>query len=116
MWSALRMHRINNARFRRQQQIGPYIVDFFCPEAKLIIEVDGSQHAEEAEAWYDKRRTEWLQAAGYRVIRFWNGEILRQPYQCIEAISQVLTEQGVPPSAPSGDLPPQGGKGNGDAP
>lgn len=70
LWAALRRRQILGYRFRRQQPIGPYIADFFCPEAKLIIEVDGSQHGEELQALDDKRRTEWLEKNGYRVLRF----------------------------------------------
>ena len=74
LWSRLRQKQLDGFRFRRQQPIGPYIVDFFCPEAALIIEVDGGQHAStEAE---DEARTRWLAARGYRVMRFWNNDVL----------------------------------------
>jgi len=61
-------------RFRRQHRIGPYIVDFLCPEHRLIIEVDGGQHNESA---YDDRRDAWLRDKGYEVLRFWNVDVLR---------------------------------------
>jgi very-short-patch-repair endonuclease len=74
LWSRLRRKEIDGFRFRRQQPIGAYIVDFFCPEARLIIEVDGGQHGEDNER--DAARTEWLERSGYRVMRFWNNDVL----------------------------------------
>ena len=74
LWSHLRRRQLDAFRFRRQQPIGPYVVDFFCPEARLIVEVDGGQHAERTEQ--DAERTEWLEARGYRVARYWNNEVL----------------------------------------
>jgi very-short-patch-repair endonuclease len=65
LWSRLRRKQLAGFRFRRQQAIASYVVDFFCPEAKLIVEVDGGQHADEKQA-----RTLWLEASGCRVIRF----------------------------------------------
>ncbi len=71
LWSRLRRRQLDGFRFRRQHPLGPYVVDFFCPAAKLIIEVDGGQHADDSET-----RTIWLEARGYRVIRFWNNDVL----------------------------------------
>jgi very-short-patch-repair endonuclease len=71
LWSRLRRQQLEGFRFRRQHPIGPYVVDFFCAEAKLIVEVDGGQHADDSAT-----RTRWLEARGYRVIRFWNNEVL----------------------------------------
>jgi very-short-patch-repair endonuclease len=71
LWSRLRGKQLAGFRFRRQHPLGPYVVDFFCAEAKLIVEVDGGQHADDGEA-----RTRWLEARGYRVIRFWNNDVL----------------------------------------
>jgi len=73
LWSRLRRKQLEGFRFRRQHPIGPYVIDFFCPDAKLIVEVDGGQHAESAS---DVLRTRWLVAQGYRVIRFWNNDVL----------------------------------------
>jgi very-short-patch-repair endonuclease len=74
LWSRLRRKQLDGFRFRRQQPIGPYAVDFYCPEARLIIELDGGQHAErEAE---DAERTAWLETRGCRVLRFWNNDTL----------------------------------------
>jgi very-short-patch-repair endonuclease len=73
LWFALRDRRLGGFKFVRQEAIGPYIVDFVCREKKLIIEVDGGQHAENAR---DRVRDDALTAAGYRVLRFWNSDAL----------------------------------------
>ena len=73
LWLALRSHQLENIHFRRQHPIGNFIVDFCAPRAKLIIELDGSQHLEQRE--YDAERTEFLESRGYRVLRFWNNEV-----------------------------------------
>ena len=72
LWYAVCDRRLSGYKFRRQATIGPYIVDFLCAEVRLIIELDGGQHAEDVDA----RRTAFLESQGYRVLRFWNGEIL----------------------------------------
>src|SRR5581483_1370190 len=74
LWSKLRGQQLAGLKFRRQAPIGPYIVDFVCLERKLVVEVDGGQHARDGT---DDRRTAWLEREGYRVIRFWNNDILR---------------------------------------
>lgn len=74
LWPKLRFIRSNGIRFRRQHPVGHYIVDFICLEKRLIIEVDGGQHAENEEQ--DSKRTKWLEDEGYRVIRFWNNDVL----------------------------------------
>jgi len=119
-WYLNRNRRILGAKFRRQQAIGPYIVDFFCPEFGLIIEIDGSHHAEERAA-YDERRTRWLESNGYRVIRFWNLDVLREPRSIADAIYHALGDRGAREPPPSGGAnarrsprqppPPQGGRG-----
>ena len=73
LWSALRNRQLGGAKFRRQQPIGPYIADFVCQELRLIIEADGGQHAIGNS---DERRTAFLQSKGYRLLRFWNNDIL----------------------------------------
>ena len=74
LWLALRSHQLENIHFRRQHPIGNFIVDFCAPQAKLIIELDGGQHLEQQE--YDAERTEFLESKGYRVLRFWNRDVL----------------------------------------
>lgn len=78
LWNCLRAHRLDGLGFRRQLPILGYIVDFACPEHKLIIEIDGSQHADDAAIHYDQQRTETLQQNGWTVIRFWNDDVLHQ--------------------------------------
>ena len=72
MWSGLRNHRLARLKFKRQQPIGRYIVDFVCFERGLIVEVDGGQHGQQVDA----ERTARLEADGFRVLRFWNPEVL----------------------------------------
>ncbi len=74
LWHQLRDRRLLGHKFRRQHSIGPFIADFACVEARLVIELDGSQHAEAEAA--DARRTAFLNAAGWTVIRFWNARVL----------------------------------------
>jgi len=76
LWAYLRTLRQDGVHFRRQHAIGPYITDFCAPRRKLVIEVDGSQHLDQAE--YDNERTAFLESRGYRVIRFWNGDVLNK--------------------------------------
>lgn len=76
LWHYLRSHRFMELKFRRQHALGKYIVDFICIEKKLIIEVDGGQHNEQKN--YDAIRTEFLNVLGYKVLRFWNHEVLNQ--------------------------------------
>ena len=73
LWHRIRDKQIDNFRFRRQRPIGKYIVDFICLDAKLIIELDGGQHANDVA--YDERRTAFLRSLGYRVLRIWNNEV-----------------------------------------
>ena len=73
LWNMLRGRQLNGHKFVRQLAIGPYFADFACREAALIVEVDGGQHAESA---HDAKRTAYLNAEGYSVLRFWNNEIL----------------------------------------
>jgi very-short-patch-repair endonuclease len=92
LWKYLRGHRMKGLKFRRQVIIDPYIVDFACPEAKLIIEADGGQHVDQMA--YDKRRTSYLESLGYRVLRFWNHEISHETQSVLERIES--TQNNVP--------------------
>ncbi len=76
LWAYLRAHRADGAGFRRQHAIGPYIVDFYAPRQKLIIEVDGSQHLEQQK--YDAEHMAFLEALGCRVLRFFNGDVMNK--------------------------------------
>ena len=74
LWNELRAHRLMGLSFRRQMPIGGYIVDFACPEYKLVVEIDGSQHAENQA--HDQARTDYLEQQGWQVVRFWNDDVL----------------------------------------
>jgi len=91
LWWLLRRNQLAGFRFRRQAPVGPFIADFFCPEAKLIIELDGAPHTEDEQTYRDAARTRWLEAHGCRVIRFWNTDVFRRPSEVTEAIYQALT-------------------------
>ena len=78
--------------FRRQVPIGPYIADFVCPSARLVIEVDGSQHEENKE--YDEARTARIEEDGYRVLRFWNNEVLGNIEGVLEVVRGALLNDG----------------------
>jgi very-short-patch-repair endonuclease len=78
LWNHLRARRLMGLKFRRQCPLGCYIVDFICIEEKLIIELDGGQHNENRQHDYDERRTEFLNGLGFKVIRFWNNDVLSQ--------------------------------------
>jgi len=84
LWTYLRAHRLNGLKFRRQVVLGKYIVDFLCLSEKIIVEVDGGQHADQEN--YDTRRTAYLESKGYRVLRFWNNEVLAQSEQVLDVI------------------------------
>ena len=99
LWRHIRNRQLEGWKFRRQFPIGQYIADFVCPELKLIIEIDGGQHAELAE--YDLRRTEFLQARGYQVVRFWNNEVLGNIEGVLETLTLTLSV-----TAPCVTLPP----------
>ena len=75
LWNIIRNHKFHNLKFKRQQPIGKYIVDFLYKDIKLIIEIDGGQHNTPENILTDAQRTQFLQSKGYKVIRFWNNEI-----------------------------------------
>ena len=75
LWQILRNHNFYGYEIRRQSLIGNYIVDFVCRKKKIIIEIDGGQHNEPENIEYDKKRTEYLEQKGYKIIRFWNNDI-----------------------------------------
>ncbi|MDX8456629.1 DUF559 domain-containing protein [Mesorhizobium sp. VK9D] len=77
LWNELRAHRLMGMSFRRQVPIGPYIVDFACSSHRLIVEVDGSQHAQAERSRYDEARSEHLSTSGWTILRFWNDDVIR---------------------------------------
>src|SRR5579863_9435305 len=90
LWRALRTSGLPG-RFRRQHPIGRYVADFACPAQKLVIEVDGGQHAAQQEA--DAARTSEIALRGYRVIRFWDGEVIRNLSGVLEAIRREISHR-----------------------
>jgi very-short-patch-repair endonuclease len=104
IWYGLRAHRLEGASFRRQAPIGPYIVDFVSHAAKLIIEIDGGQHFDEATEARDKRRDAFLAAKGFRVIRFSNLDVTKNRAGVLETIATAVREARAPslPSPASG--------------
>jgi very-short-patch-repair endonuclease len=90
LWTMLRSHRFEGVHFRRQHPIGPYIADFCSPGSKLVIELDGSQHIDQTV--YDRKRTEYLESRSYRVIRFWNHEVLSEMDTVLLEMLKILQE------------------------
>jgi len=90
LWAYLRGNKLNGVNFRRQHAIGNYIVDFVSIKKKLVIELDGSQHLEQAE--YDIQRTRYLESSGYKVIRFWNNDVLNNVNGVFHVIAIALEE------------------------
>ena len=88
LWYWLRNRQLKGCKFRRQYTLGSFIVDFICLSKKLIIELDGSQHITEDEA--DRKRTEFLQNEGYKVIRFWDNQVLNEIELVLNCIYQEL--------------------------
>ncbi|MCC5094687.1 MULTISPECIES: endonuclease domain-containing protein [Xanthomonas] len=86
LWRCLRSNQLHDFKFRRQHPIPPYIADFCCIDAALIIELDGSQH----QASSDQARTRWLQSKGWTVLRFWNNDVLLSLDAVVEAICHVV--------------------------
>ena len=103
LWSPLRGKQLLGVQFYRQKPLGDYIVDFYAPQAKLVIEVDGSQHLEGPQAEQDRRREEYLAGVGLRVLRFHSREVLAQTESALEviyrAIARVLGGE-IPPIPP----------------
>jgi very-short-patch-repair endonuclease len=94
IWMHLRAGRFGEWKFRRQVPLGPYVVDFVCFRARLVVELDGGQHVERAD--YDSARTAWLDANGFRVIRFWNHDALLRTDDVLAAIWDVLSPSPQP--------------------
>jgi very-short-patch-repair endonuclease len=91
LWHRLRNRRLAGYKFRRQVSIGPYIADFVCAGSRLIVEVDGGQHSQQAE--YDRRRDDFLTGVGYKVVRYWNNEVLSNLDGVLEALTLTLSQR-----------------------
>ncbi|HVV34050.1 MAG TPA: DUF559 domain-containing protein [Vitreimonas sp.] len=103
-WVNLRKRALNGARFRRQHPIGPYIADFACPSAKLVVEVDGATHSIAEELAYDLRRTKYLEAEGWSVIRVSNTDV----FENIDGVWLTIGARLAPPARFARDLPAGG--------
>lgn len=88
LWAKIRRRQLHGFKFRRQHPRGPYMVDFVCLERKLVVEVDGGQHAANAE--HDQWHDEWLKRNGFRVLRFWNTQVLQEMDAVLEEIGRAL--------------------------
>ena len=94
LWSRLSARQLEGFKFRRQHPIGPFVADFFCLDAKLVIELDGSQHADQLHD--DERRTEFLRDAGYKVLRIWNHEVINEIDEVLQRIADALEQSRQP--------------------
>ncbi|AMP90628.1 endonuclease domain-containing protein [Legionella pneumophila] len=90
LWYCLRAHRLKGYKFKRQVPIGNYIVDFVCIQRKLIVELDGGQHLLNIE--YDQDRSAYFSSLGYKVLRFWNDDVLLRTGDALESIVRCLEE------------------------
>ena len=90
LWAKIRMKQLKGYQFYRQKPIGDYIVDFFCPRAKLVIEVDGSQHLYDETIEYDRIRDDYLSSLGLRILRFTNTDVLTHIERVVESIIENI--------------------------
>jgi very-short-patch-repair endonuclease len=96
LWQHIRYNQLG-VEFRRQHAVGPYIIDFFCAKAELVVEVDGDSHGDPEQAKRDAERTQWLnEQKDYRVIRFWNNEVLQNIKVVLMTISHALNLEAQP--------------------
>lgn len=101
IWMFLRDRRMAGFKFRRQHPIERYILDFYCHEAKLAIELDGGGHNEEVSKEFDRLRSSELENAGIHVVRFWNNEVLKDCVAVLECIYRLLQERSKNPLTPA---------------
>ena len=107
LWQRLRNRELAGCKFRRQHPIGPFIVDFVSIEKKLVIEVDGGQHAEDSES--EAKRSKYLNRKGYRILRFWNNQVLQEGESVLDVILSCVIGDAPSPQ-PS---PQKNGRGGG---
>ena len=94
LWRHLRGQQLDGFRFFRQYSVGPYILDFYCPQIRLAVELDGGQHAESDIIAYDKERTQYLKSFDIKMLRFWNNEMLGNTDAVLEKIRYALKSSG----------------------
>jgi len=90
LWKRLKSKQLEGIKFRRQQPIGPYIVDFVSFERKIVVEVDGGQHNDKERMEKDEKRTRWLEGEGFQVLRFWNNDVLTNIEGILDRIRAAL--------------------------
>ena len=100
LWTKLRSKQCHSFKFRRQHAIGPFIVDFFCPEESLVVEVDGDVHAEKTQRIKDRQRERHLRSLGLQVIRYTNHEVLNNLDGVLEHLLSVLASSSTSPAPP----------------
>jgi len=113
LWQCLRGRRVAGLKFRRQVWLGPFIVDFFCAEARLVIELDGETHTDPEAQAYDARRTALIEAEGYRVRRFWNNDVMQNIEGVVVAIEEAARALAPHPPTASRRAPPSPLQGEG---
>jgi very-short-patch-repair endonuclease len=109
LWRGLRNLPLDGSHFRRQATIGPYFADFACHEKRLVIELDGGQHGTEIHARQDAERDAFMKSRGYRVLRFWNNDVMQNIDGVLEVIAEALAVP--PPPTPDPSPPLRGGRG-----
>jgi very-short-patch-repair endonuclease len=110
-WRVLRARQLAGYKFRRQQPFRRYVVDFVCFSHSLVIEIDGGQHADTTK--YDELRTQFLEQEGFRILRFWNNEVLENPEGVCARILEVLAARTPHPPAAARRAPPSPTRGEG---
>ena len=114
LWSHLRNNNMHGLAFRRQHPMGSYVLDFYCAQAKLAVEVDGGQHNEETHCKRDQIRDAWFAAKGIRTLRFWNHDVLTDTENVLDRIWFAIEEFESVPSIPTPTLPLSGGGSSGE--
>ena len=110
LWRELRDRKLAGVKFRRQQPLGPYILDFYCPDLKLAVELDGGQHDFDEERSHDLARTKFLEELGLKVLRFWNSQVRENLPWVLELIRRETRVGGIPSPTPSPQSSPLKGE------
>nr|WP_281415420.1 endonuclease domain-containing protein [Pelotalea chapellei] len=113
LWYCLRRKQLSGFRFRRQHPVERFVLDFYCYETRLAIEIDGGQHNEPNAKYRDMARTEFLSCRGIQVLRFWNNDVFNNLEAVLQRIYEVLMERAgeqAPAEPPPSQPPPAGGR------
>ena len=108
IWFLLRDRRFQGLKFRRQHAVPPYVLDFYCEELKLTVELDGGQHNADSEQVRDEQRSAYLNSLGIEVVRYWNHDVLNRIEDVLQDLMQRVSSRQCPSSGPSGHLLPEG--------